>query len=73
MDWKRKRTKRGEYDSSQTSCSSRLNTHTASQAYAMDGNARVKRGLAAMVTTFGVGELSALNGVGASVTNNLKV
>jgi len=31
----------------------------------MDGNARVKRGLAAMVTTFGVGELSALNGVGA--------
>jgi len=31
----------------------------------MDGNARVKRGLAAMVTTFGVGELSAVNGVGA--------
>lgn len=30
----------------------------------MDGNARVKRSLAAMVTTFGVGELSALNGVG---------
>lgn len=34
------------------------------QAYAMDGNARVKRGIAAMVTTFGVGELSALNGIG---------
>ena len=30
----------------------------------MDGNARVKRGIAAMVTTFGVGELSALNGIG---------
>lgn len=30
----------------------------------MDGNARVTRSLAAMVTTFGVGELSALNGVG---------
>lgn len=39
------------------------NANELNAAYAMDGNARVKRGLAAMVTTFGVGELSALNGV----------
>lgn len=30
----------------------------------MDGNARVKRNIGAIVTTFGVGELSALNGIG---------
>ena len=58
--------------SSQTHCALFLKaprpTHhvlVGPKAYAMDGNARVKRGLAAMVTTFGVGELSALNGVGA--------
>ncbi|KAF8315670.1 pyruvate decarboxylase [Clavulina sp. PMI_390] len=39
------------------------NANELNAAYAMDGNARVKRSLAAMVTTFGVGELSALNGV----------
>lgn len=32
----------------------------------MDGNARVKRNIGAIVTTFGVGELSALNGIGES-------
>ncbi|KAF8315672.1 pyruvate decarboxylase [Clavulina sp. PMI_390] len=39
------------------------NANELNAAYAMDGNARVKRSLAAMVTTFGVGELSAANGV----------
>lgn len=33
------------------------------QAYAADGYARIKGGLAVLVTTFGVGELSALKWV----------
>lgn len=36
----------------------------------MDGNARVKRGVSAMCTTFGVGELSALNGVGVCLASS---
>ena len=41
-------------------------------AYAADGYARIK-GLAALATTFGVGELSALNGVAGSFTEHLPV
>jgi indolepyruvate decarboxylase len=41
-------------------------------AYAADGYARVK-GFAALCTTFGVGELSALNGVAGSYTEHLPV
>jgi indolepyruvate decarboxylase len=41
-------------------------------AYAADGYARVKR-FAALTTTFGVGELSALNGVAGSYTEHLPV
>ncbi len=41
-------------------------------AYAADGYARV-RGFAALCTTFGVGELSALNGLAGSYTEHLPV
>ena len=41
-------------------------------AYAADGYARVK-GYAALSTAFGVGELSALNGVAGSYTEHLPV
>lgn len=41
-------------------------------AYAADGYARVK-GMAAVVTTFGVGELSALNGIAGSYSEHVPV
>ncbi len=41
-------------------------------AYAADGSARVQ-GFAALSTTFGVGELSALNGIAGSYTEHLPV
>ncbi len=41
-------------------------------AYAADGYARIK-GIAALITTFGVGELSALNGVAGSYAENVPV
>ncbi|KAJ9093779.1 hypothetical protein QFC19_008222 [Naganishia cerealis] len=42
-------------------------------AYAVDGYARVKHGLGVLVTTFGVGELSALNGVAGSMAERLPI
>jgi indolepyruvate decarboxylase len=48
-------------------CSNELNA-----AYAADGYARVQ-GFAALSTTFGVGELSALNGIAGSYTEHLPV
>jgi len=62
------RSRLGSYrGAARTSCSwlrtwhlSLRERYTNTQAYAADGYARVKRGLAVVVTTFGVGELSAL-------------
>ncbi|HZE21593.1 MAG TPA: thiamine pyrophosphate-binding protein, partial [Desulfobaccales bacterium] len=48
------------------------NCNELNAAYAADGYARVK-GFAALCTTFGVGELSALNGVAGSYTEHLPV
>lgn len=42
-------------------------------AYAADGYARTKRTVASLVTTFGVGELSALNGVAGAFSEQLPV
>ncbi|GGF12506.1 alpha-keto acid decarboxylase family protein [Subtercola lobariae] len=42
-------------------------------AYAADGYARVRRGIGAVVTTFGVGELSAINGVAGSFAEDVPV
>jgi pyruvate decarboxylase len=41
-------------------------------AYAADGYARVK-GIGAMVTTFGVGELSAINGIAGAYSEQIPV
>jgi indolepyruvate decarboxylase len=48
------------------------NCNELNAAYAADGYARVQ-GFAALCTTFGVGELSALNGVAGSYTEHLPV
>ncbi len=48
------------------------NCNELNAAYAADGYARVK-GAAALVTTFGVGELSAINGVAGSYSEYLPV
>ena len=48
-------------------CSNELNA-----AYAADGYARIK-GMAALCTTYGVGELSAINGVAGSYAEHLPV
>lgn len=45
---------------------------TIAPAYAADGYARVK-GIAALVTTFGVGELSAINGVAGAFSEQIPV
>ncbi|KZV93314.1 pyruvate decarboxylase [Exidia glandulosa HHB12029] len=42
-------------------------------AYAADGYARVSKGLGVLVTTFGVGELSALNGVAGAFSERVPV
>ncbi|GAA2249231.1 thiamine pyrophosphate-binding protein [Herbiconiux moechotypicola] len=42
-------------------------------AYAADGYARLTRGIGALVTTFGVGELSAINGVAGSYSEDVPV
>lgn len=42
-------------------------------AYAADGYSRIKRGPAALVTTYGVGELSALNGISGSYAESVPV
>ena len=47
-------------------------TNELNAAYAADGYARVK-GMAAMITTFGVGELSALNGIAGSYSEHVGV
>lgn len=49
------------------------NSNELNAAYAADGYARVKRTVAAVVTTFGVGELSALNGIAGSFSERLPV
>lgn len=48
------------------------NCNELNAAYAADGYARIK-GMGAIVTTFGVGELSAINGVAGSFTENVPV
>lgn len=48
------------------------NTNELNAAYAADGYARLK-GLSAMVTTFGVGELSAVNGIAGSYAERVPV
>lgn len=42
-------------------------------AYAADGYARIRRGIAAIVTTYGVGELSAINGIAGSFAEGVPV
>lgn len=48
------------------------NANELNAAYAADGYARVKR-LACLITTFGVGELSALNGIAGSYAEHIGV
>ncbi len=48
------------------------NTNELNASYAADGYARLN-GLAALVTTFGVGELSAVNGIAASYAERIPV
>ncbi|PEK58759.1 alpha-keto acid decarboxylase family protein [Bacillus wiedmannii] len=48
------------------------NCNELNAAYTADGYARIK-GIAALITTFGVGELSALNGVAGSYAENVPV
>lgn len=48
------------------------NCNELNAAYAADGYARIK-GIAALSTTFGVGELSALNGLAGSYAEHLPV
>lgn len=48
-------------------------TNELNAAYAADGYARVGRRLAALVTTHGVGELSAINGVAGSYAEDVPV
>lgn len=42
-------------------------------AYAADGYARIRRGIGALVTTYGVGELSAVNGIAGSFAEDVPV
>lgn len=42
-------------------------------AYAADGYARVRRGIGVLVTTYGVGELSAVNGIAGSFAEDVPV
>lgn len=48
------------------------NCNELNAAYAADGYSRIK-GMGAILTTFGVGELSAINGVAGSFTENVPV
>ncbi|KAF2717464.1 pyruvate decarboxylase-like protein [Polychaeton citri CBS 116435] len=48
-------------------------TNELNAAYSADGYARVKQGAGCLVTTHGVGELSALNGVAGAMTEQIKV
>ncbi|KAE8262533.1 hypothetical protein A4X09_0g7440, partial [Tilletia walkeri] len=49
------------------------NTNELNAAYSADGYSRAKKTLAAVVTTFGVGELSALNGIAGSMSERVPV
>ena len=49
------------------------NTNELNAAYAADGYARVKNGAGCLVTTHGVGEMSALNAIAGSMTEQVKV
>ena len=49
------------------------NTNELNAAYAADGYARVKEGAGCLVTTHGVGELSALNAIAGAMTEQVKV
>ena len=48
------------------------NCNELNAAYTADGYARIK-GMAALITTFGVGELSAINGIAGSYAENVPV
>ncbi|WP_142327661.1 alpha-keto acid decarboxylase family protein [Bacillus thuringiensis] len=48
------------------------NCNELNAAYAADGYARIK-GIATLITTFGVGELSAINGIAGSYAENVPV
>ena len=48
-------------------------TNELNAAYSADGYARVRNGAGCLVTTHGVGELSALNGIAGSMTEQVKV
>lgn len=49
------------------------NTNELNAAYAADGYARVRNGAGCVVTTHGVGELSALNAIAGAMTEQVKV
>jgi pyruvate decarboxylase len=49
------------------------NTNDLNAGYAADGYARVKNGAGCVVTTHGVGELSALNAIAGAMTEHVKV
>jgi pyruvate decarboxylase len=49
------------------------NSNELNAAYAADGYARAKNGVGCLVTTHGVGELSALNAIAGSMTEEVKV
>jgi TPP-dependent 2-oxoacid decarboxylase len=49
------------------------NTNELNAAYATDAYARTTRGVAGLVTTYGVGELSAINGIAGSFAEDVPV
>ncbi|KAF8610675.1 pyruvate decarboxylase [Ceratobasidium sp. AG-I] len=49
------------------------NANELNAAYAADGYARIKRSLSCIVTTYGVGELSALNGLAGAMAERVPV
>jgi TPP-dependent 2-oxoacid decarboxylase len=49
------------------------NTNELNAAYAADAYARTNRGVGALVTTYGVGELSAINGIAGSYAEDVPV
>ena len=49
------------------------NTNELNAAYAADGYSRIRNGVGCLVTTHGVGELSALNAIAGSMTEEVKV
>ncbi|QHC61207.1 thiamine pyrophosphate-binding protein [Rathayibacter sp. VKM Ac-2760] len=48
-------------------------TNELNGSYAADGYARARRGIGAIVTTYGVGELSAMNGIAGSFSESVPV